>query len=589
MGITKDQWNDENQWEHEWWGDCFNTMYEESKQNQYMELMGLQEYWEETTGSPGPVYNLQGKSVLDVGGGPVSTLLRFKNKGYCAVIDPCEYPNWCHVRYDEAGIDFINKPAEEMVFAEEKTFDEAWFYNCLQHVMDPDKIIENCKKYAKKIRFFEWLEMGVTPGHPHNLTEAWLRKHFGDCGRVVDLGGFKAFAGEWTPEADKLNARARDNKFRFHLLGLAHLPTVKEISCCAYTQKNLKLSKMLMDLGHEVFFYGVEGSEVCCTEMVECLSEKRRISVYGDYDIKSNFFKGDGSDAAYQSFNMKAIEEIRKRAVKSDFLLLSMGRWQEPIVKSVADIGMKAVEAGIGYEGTFADFRVYESYAWMHNLYGAQKIIDGRYYDAVIPNYFDVDDFPYQESKSDYVLYIGRLVKRKGLEIAVEATRRAGKQLIVAGQGSLKSPNEGFDYSKAEHVKHVGSVGPSERAELMGSAQCVLVPTYYLEPFGGVAVEAQMCGTPVITSDWGAFTENMVHGMTGYRCRTIEEFVWAIDACKNIDPNVCRNWAVTNYSTTRVARMYQEYFERLNRLSSGGFYAENPDRGQLSWLNKTYP
>lgn len=42
----------------------------------------------------------------------------------------------------------------------------------------------------------------------------------------------------------------------------------------------------------------------------------------------------------------------------------------------------------------------------MHNVYGEKGIIDGQYYDAVIPNYFDPDDFPYSEKKEDYFLYI---------------------------------------------------------------------------------------------------------------------------------------------------------------------------------------
>ena len=115
------------------------------------------------------------------------------------------------------------------------------------------------------------------------------------------------------------------------------------------------------------------------------------------------------------------------------------------------------------------------------------------------------------------------------------------------------------------------------------------MPTCYLEPFGGVNVEAQLCGTPVITSDWGAFPETVLHGVTGYRCRSFEEFCWAVRNIGGIKPEACRTWAEANYSLGRVGKMYEEYFQRVYGLFEGGWYRENRERSALDWLRKYYP
>ena len=375
-------------------------------------------------------------------------------------------------------------------------------------------------------------------------------------------------------------------KLRFHLLGLAHLETHKRNSSCAYTQKIVKLAKMIKQYGHTIYFYGVEGSEVDCDEFITVSTQEILKKTYGDYDRSTNFFRHDPKDLAHQWFNLNAINAILENKQDEDILLCTMGNYQKPIADAVK---LLTIEPGIGYTGVFSSFRVFESYAWMHFVYGLLNSDNGAWYDAVIPNYFDPADFPYQPDKEDYLLYFGRIVGRKGVQVASEVAKATGNQLYIVGQGSLNNPDEGLNLGEEKHIVYLPAVGPQERAKLLGNAKAVLMPTYYLEPFGGVNVEAQLCGTPVITTDWGVFPETVLHGITGYRCRVFEEFCWAVNNIERIKPSDCRQWAEKNYSMERIGKMYEEYFQRVHRLFGEGWYQKNEERRELEWLERYYP
>lgn len=373
---------------------------------------------------------------------------------------------------------------------------------------------------------------------------------------------------------------------RFHLLGLAHLETHRKNSSCAYTQKIIKLAKILKNYGHTVFFYGVEGSEVLCDEFIEVSTQDILEQTYGHYDKSTNFFRSVPNDLAHKVFNDNATKAILENKQPEDILLCTMGRDQKPIADA---INLITVEPGVGYTGVFCRNRVFESYAWMHYIYGMLGIDNGVWYDAVIPNFFDIQDFAFKSSKQDYLLYFGRIINRKGVQTALDVAKATGNQLYVVGQGALNNPNEGLYLENESNLKYKPAVGAEERSELLSNAKAVLMPTYYLEPFGGVNVEAQLCGTPVITTDWGAFPETVLHGVTGYRCRVFEEFCWAVEHIENIKPENCRLWAEKNYSMERIGKMYEEYFTRVSHLLDDGWYSKNTNRKEFSWLERYYP
>lgn len=161
------------EFERKWWGDCANTYGEETKQLVYARLMGL----EAIELGYGPCFDMMGRSVIDIGGGPVSLLLKVADAGRRVVVDPCDYPPWVIDRYTHCGIEHFMQRGEDVTVRTQ--FDECWIYNVLQHVEDPALVIKRARKAAKMIRIFEWINIPPHEGHPHELRaktlDKWLR------------------------------------------------------------------------------------------------------------------------------------------------------------------------------------------------------------------------------------------------------------------------------------------------------------------------------------------------------------------------------------------------------------------------------
>jgi glycosyltransferase involved in cell wall biosynthesis len=381
--------------------------------------------------------------------------------------------------------------------------------------------------------------------------------------------------------------------FRFHVIALPHTQTHKRHNACAYTMKVFNFCKMMRDRGHTVFHYGAEGSNPPCSEHIDIITTQEQRLLFGAHDFKKQFYNivWDTRKPYWQLCNARAVVEILRRKKRKDFVCIIGGTCQKPITDALPRDVM-SVEYGIGYRGVYSSYRVFESYAHMQMIWGSEKADrDGSFYDVVIPNYYDPAEFPYHARKENYYLYLGRLIRRKGLEIAVQATKQIGARLKIAGQGVVRHEPGKITTAdgvyEGKHIEYVGYADVKRRAQLLGRARGVFVPTVYVEPFGGVNVEAQLCGTPVITTDWGAFPETVEHGKTGYRCRTLEQFVWAAKNVHQLDTRYIHDRAVRLYSLERVAGMYEEYFAMLYDLWDAGWGCMKRLAGRtgLEWLN----
>jgi glycosyltransferase involved in cell wall biosynthesis len=132
-----------------------------------------------------------------------------------------------------------------------------------------------------------------------------------------------------------------------------------------------------------------------------------------------------------------------------------------------------------------------------------------------------------------YFLYVGRIIEPKGVHLAIEAAKRAGANLKIAGK------RYDDDYFEREVAPHLGSVCGNagagieylgfkrgeELETLMGGAQALIMPSQFDEPFGMTAIEAMALGTPVIASRNGALPEIVEDGKSGWLADTVEEIV----------------------------------------------------------------
>lgn len=361
---------------------------------------------------------------------------------------------------------------------------------------------------------------------------------------------------------------------RFHVVSLPHTQTTAEYSNCAFATLTRNFAYMMKSLDHEVIVYSGEDNDAPCDEHVTCISKDEQKSIFnirGPEDI----LKPPLDTVLYQQdmpwwadWNSRVGGQVMDRIKERDFVcIIGGGTLFEPVIEMAHAKGAMPVEYAIGYAGVSQrTFHAFGSSNWRHTVYGLGRMGDPvasgwrmAFYDRVIPHYFDTSEFEYREEKDDYLLYLGKIKEDKGVNVAARAAESAGKRLIVAGDGPTP-----VEYGEVLRRR----VGPDERRELLAGASGVFVPSLYVEPFGMVAVEALLSGTPIITTPWGGLDEINIDKWTGFKCNTLADFRDAALNVKNISSVDCRERGM-EYDRDSLRFDYEDWFEDLYGLWTG--------------------
>lgn len=360
---------------------------------------------------------------------------------------------------------------------------------------------------------------------------------------------------------------------RFHLVGLPHTQSTAEYSNCAFNSLLRGFAHMMKSLDHEVFVYSGEDNDAECDEHITCISkaeQKVLFNIEGPGDILTpplDTILYQTHQPWWTMWNDRVWKAMRGRLRARDFVcIIGGGVLFEPLISYVRSQAIP-VEYAIGYAGiSKATFHAYGASSWAHVIYGLNPdpTWRGKFYDRVIPHYFNPADFEYREDKDDYFLYLGKLKEDKGINVAARACEAAGVRFIAAGDGPTP-----VEYGEVR--RHY--IGPEERRDLLAGARGLFVPSLYVEPFGMVAVEGLLSGTPLITTPFGGVADINIDGETGYECYTLKDFVEAVEVIDDaISPLRCRKEGM-KYSYDNVRWMYQRWFDDLMGLWGEGWGA----------------
>jgi glycosyltransferase involved in cell wall biosynthesis len=191
------------------------------------------------------------------------------------------------------------------------------------------------------------------------------------------------------------------------------------------------------------------------------------------------------------------------------------------------------------------------------------RLLDGLNIVGTVLHGIDTDNFAFQETPEDYLLFLGRFTDGKGPLQAIEMAKRVGVKLILAAAEDDYYRERVAPHVDGRRVIYFGEADFQAKVKLYGGARALLYPIQAREPFGLVLAEAMACGTPVVALDRGAVREVVDEGVTGLIFNDLEEMARGLTRAFDLDRRRVHERAVARFGTKRMVDEYLAVYTRI--------------------------
>lgn len=323
------------------------------------------------------------------------------------------------------------------------------------------------------------------------------------------------------------------------------------------------LAKELAERGHDITLYAARGSKVPGVKIREIspivtgqkrknLYAQERIASFFDLNALAAFFKKDANNFDLIQFNGYLFYEILPFTKFSNIPVIIRINYPHNFI----------------YPYIKEDLKKYKNVYYLPISDFIKSAMSGLNYLNPIHPSIDLNDFEYSSKHKGYLLFIGRICYDKGVHIAIEVAKRAKKKLIIAGRiddedSSYFSKN--IEPNLCENIKYIGEVNFKEKIKLYKSAEVMLFPILWDEPFGNVIIESMACGTPVVAFNRAACDEAISDNESGLLVKDadINDMVVAVKNIAKISRKKTREWAENNFSINTMIEKSEKMYKKI--------------------------